>query len=318
MDKGFIFTILAFFIFCLYLYKRLIQPKSTTTKANLPPSPPGLPFIGNLHQLTACPHRGLFALSRRYGDTMLLHLGAKPVLVVSSATSACQVMKTHDVAFASRPQSGIFHHILYDGRDVAAAPYGEYWRQIRSVCVIQLLSNSRVRSYSEVRKEEVCLMIEKLNGVLGKEINMSEVFMGLTNDVVCKVAFGEKYGGKSDLARLLKEFVEVIGGFYVGDFVPWLGWISRASGMDARVERLQRELDGFLEGVVREHEDRKVIKGGDEDQRAKDFVDVLIDVQRDEAMGFPLERDSMKAIILETSALTVHKKNPLIIAPFSP
>ncbi|KAL8154161.1 hypothetical protein V2J09_011921 [Rumex salicifolius] len=301
MDEGSIFnafTIPALFLFCLFLYKRLTQPVSS----KLPPSPPGFPVIGNLHQLTSCPHRGLFALSRQYGDTMLIHLGAKPVLVVSSATSACHVLKTHDVAFASRPQSGMFHHLLYDGRDVAAAPYGEYWRQIKSVCVLQLLSSSRVRSYNQVRKEEVCSMMEKVRSLLGKEVNMNEVFMELMKDVICRVTIGKKCREKSELTRLLNEFEVLAGGFYVGDFIPWLRWTSRVSGLHARVERLRGELDGFLEGVVKEHEDQTVIKRDHKDECTKDFVDVLMDVQRDEAMGFPLERDSIKAIILDTFA----------------
>ncbi|CDY48166.1 BnaA06g16670D [Brassica napus] len=75
---------------------------------------------------------------------MLLHFGRVPVLVVSSADAARDVLKTHDV-FASRPQSKIFEKLMYNGRDVAVAPYGEYWRQMKtnrpSVCVLHLLSN---------------------------------------------------------------------------------------------------------------------------------------------------------------------------------
>ena len=65
---------------------------------------------------------------------MLLHFGRVPVLVVSSADAARDVLKTHDV-FASRPQSKIFEKLMYNGRDVAVAPYGEYWRQMKSSSV---------------------------------------------------------------------------------------------------------------------------------------------------------------------------------------
>ena len=64
---------------------------------------------------------------------MLLHFGRKPVLVVSSAEAASEIMKTHDLIFASRPKLKMFEILLYGRKDVASAPYGEYWRQIRSL-----------------------------------------------------------------------------------------------------------------------------------------------------------------------------------------
>ncbi|VVB04762.1 unnamed protein product [Arabis nemorensis] len=56
--------------------------------------------------------------------------------------AAKDILKTHDRIFASRPQSKIFQKLLYDGPDVAVAPYGEYWRQMKSVCSSSLLDLS--------------------------------------------------------------------------------------------------------------------------------------------------------------------------------
>ena len=62
---------------------------------------------------------------------MLLHLGSKPVLVASSSdTAARQIMKTHDLFFVSRPESSIADRLFHGSKDVAFAPYGEYWRQV--------------------------------------------------------------------------------------------------------------------------------------------------------------------------------------------
>ncbi|KAJ4822756.1 hypothetical protein Tsubulata_004144 [Turnera subulata] len=84
----------------LYLLKRLNKDK-----LNLPPSPPRLPIIGNLHQLSKLLNRCLLTLSEKYGPLRLLHLGQVPTLIVSSAEVAEKITKTHDVAFSGRPQT---------------------------------------------------------------------------------------------------------------------------------------------------------------------------------------------------------------------
>lgn len=122
----FLTTLLAF-LFLKSLFKRT----TTIPELNLPPSPWQLPVIGNLHQLSLHPHRAFHSLSLRYGPLMLLHFGRVPVLVVSSADGAYDVMKMHDLKFANRPKTKAIDIIMNGGRDVAFSCYGEYWRQMK-------------------------------------------------------------------------------------------------------------------------------------------------------------------------------------------
>lgn len=71
---------------------------------------------------------------------MHLKLGELSVIVVSSPRLAKDIMKTHDLAFANRPEAEATKMASYNYSDIAFSPYGEYWRQIRKVCVVQLLS----------------------------------------------------------------------------------------------------------------------------------------------------------------------------------
>ncbi|GKV33827.1 hypothetical protein SLEP1_g42279 [Rubroshorea leprosula] len=179
-------------LFSLPLYLKLRR----ASKLNLPPSPPKLPILGNLHQLGKLPHRSLLALSHKYGPLMFLHIGQSPTLVVSSAEMAREIMKNHDVVFSSRPNSMAAEILFYGRTDIGFAPYGEYWRQLRKICVLQLLSIKRVQSFQFVREEEVTVLIDKLRSAA---LERSSLPGGETEKLDMDEAFGLTTGKKSPL-----------------------------------------------------------------------------------------------------------------------
>ncbi|KAL2497184.1 Cytochrome [Abeliophyllum distichum] len=299
--SNWIVALFCFLVFIIFLCKGFYNDASRARKT-LPPSPPRFPVIGNLHQLGLHPHRSLQSLSKQYGPLLLLNLGSVPTLVVSSADAAREVMKDHDLIFSNRPKSSMAGKVFYGPKDIAFSPYGELWRQVRSICVLQLLSNKRVQSFRRVREEETTLMVEKIRqlGSSSSSINLSNVLLSLSNDIVCRVALGRKYGigEKGEKFKwLLKELGDLFGTFSVGDYIPWLAWISKFNGLDARVEKVAKAFDEFLEGIVEEHRDRT-----NDEARGSDFVHLLLEIQAENQAGFRLEIDVIKALILDVFA----------------
>ncbi|PHT89766.1 hypothetical protein T459_04879 [Capsicum annuum] len=77
------------------------------------------------HMAGGLPHRVLRDLAKKYGPLMHLQLGEVSAVVVTSSELAKQILKTHDLAFASRPKLSAMDIICYDSRDIVFSPYGE-------------------------------------------------------------------------------------------------------------------------------------------------------------------------------------------------
>ncbi|GFQ04614.1 cytochrome p450 71a6 [Phtheirospermum japonicum] len=195
------------------------------------------------------------------------------------------------------------------------ASYGKYWRQMMSICVLQLLSNKRVETFRRVREEETTVMVEKIGRLVSSSqiVNLNDVLMSLTNDVVSRAALGRKYGDHGEdkkFKKLLREFVELLVATSLRDYIPWLGWIDRVNGLDAKVERVAKQFDEFLESVIQEHRDGKTHDDREHRDEQKhddgdgyvDFVDILLEFQRENKSSSPVEDDTIKALIVDMFA----------------
>nr|XP_016435888.1 PREDICTED: cytochrome P450 71A4-like [Nicotiana tabacum] len=135
-------------------------------------------------------------------------------------------------------------------------------------------------------------------------INLRDLLYSLTENIISRVALGKKYneGERGIKAKAIPdEFGDLLGAFNVGDYIPWLEWLNKINGLDTRVEKVAKELDAFLESVIGEHMIRNK-KGEDSGGEAKDLMDVLLEIQNGNETGFPLQRDSLKALLLDIFA----------------
>ncbi|XP_047059191.1 cytochrome P450 71A1-like [Lolium rigidum] len=306
-----VFTLLvSIFSFLLFFTNKSRRPFGSNGGKRLPPSPWGFPILGHLPLLGPLPHRKLRSLAEAHGPVMLLRLGGVPTIVASSAAAAQEAMKTRDLAFASRPSVRMAERLLY-GRDMAFAPYGEYWRQARRVCVLHLLSARRVASFGRVREQEAAALLDRVRRRSGSPatMNLTDELISYTNAVISRATFGDDggYGINGGLAEVFADFEELLGTATVGEFVPWLAWVDTLMGLDAKAARMSKIMDGLLEQVIADHRQRRLTGGrlvgeGEEDHR--DFVDVLLDVSEagEDAGGIQFDTVGIKAIVLDMFA----------------
>nr|CAB3493013.1 unnamed protein product [Digitaria exilis] len=249
----------------------------------LPPCPWQLPVIGSLHHVLGdLPHRSLRRLSRRYGPhLMLLRFGEVPVVVVSSGEAARAVMRTHDAAFATRPQTATVRILSKEGQAIALAPYGDHWRWLRKVCAVELLSAARVRSFQPVRE----MMAARLVGAVAsggssdnKLVNLSEMMAAYVADTAVHAITGRRrlLHDRDGFLRYVDEAIRVASGVSLADLFP-SSWIAGAlSWRQAHKAEVYRQgLFQFLDAVITEHMERK-----SQDRQGKlqeeDLIDVLL------------------------------------------
>ncbi|CAN0872235.1 Cytochrome P450 83B1 [Linum grandiflorum] len=301
---------LPIFIFLLFLHHN--KPKND----NLPPGPPALPFLGNLLNIDhSAPHRSLYQLSQKYGPLMSVKQGRLPVLVVSSANMAREVMKTHDHIFCNRPSSLGTKRLTYNCRDMSFSPYGTYWREMRKTCIVHLFNSNKTQTFCPIRKSVVSKMIDDISNSASssdqrrRPFNLSKAMSSLTSTLVCRAAFGKSFEEEGELDLLLKEGEAMFTAFFFSDHYPLLGFLDRLTGLMGRLEKIYKVLDAFYQKIIDEHLNPKRLKP---EQEEEDMLDVLLRIKDDASSKVQLTFDHIKALIMDiffagtdTSAATV-------------
>ncbi|KAK9133628.1 hypothetical protein Scep_013156 [Stephania cephalantha] len=272
--------------------------------------PPKLPIIGNLHQLGHLPHRSLSKLSDIYGPVMLLRLGRVPLLVVSSAETAREILKTQDLNFCTRSSLLTLKRLSYNFLDVAFSPHSEYWKEMRRIFVQELMSSKRVHSFAPVRGEEVANMVDSISKSCAcsmRPVDLTEELFSLTNRVICRIAFGKSYQGRKfdggKFSEVVYEVMAVLGTFSASDFYPSsrIAWaVDMITGLKGRLERCFRDFDKFYQQIIDEHLERAENKQDDdeEEEEEEDIIDVLIGIMRDQSSAIHITADHIKAVIM--------------------
>lgn len=192
-----------------------------------PPGPLGLPVVGSILMLGDLPHRALEKLAKKYGSIMHITLGLVPTTVISSAESAELFLKAHDLVFSSRRGGEAHNYVSYGGKGLVFAQYGPYWRNIRKLCTMHLLSNAKTEMFKPIRRQEVVHFVESVKTAADSrsEIDVTDMVTAVIEDMTYRLIFGFK-DDRSDLRSSIEEDVMLTGVCNITDDIPFLGALN--------------------------------------------------------------------------------------------
>ncbi|KAK9278688.1 hypothetical protein L1049_028262 [Liquidambar formosana] len=261
------------------------------------PGPSGLPLLGLVLAFTgSATHRVLAKLSHTFHaiPLMAFSVGLTRFIISSHPDTAKEILSSS--AFADRPVKESAYELLFH-RAMGFAPYGEYWRTLRRISATHLFSPKRIACFGDFRRNIGLKMVDEIRLLMDKngEVEVRKLLhFGSLNNVMMSV-FGKFYefsegsnGDGCELEGLVSEGYELLGIFNWSDHFPVLGWLD-LQGVRKRCRKLVDRVNVFVGKIIEDHRLKRVengaVSGGDGDDSSGDFVDVLLDLEKENRLS---------------------------------
>nr|AHG06398.1 cinnamic acid 4-hydroxylase [Albuca bracteata] len=230
-------------------------------KLRLPPGPLPVPVFGNWLQVgDDLNHRNLTALARKFGEVLLLRMGQRNLVVVSSPSLARDVLHTHGVEFGSRTRNVVFDIFTGEGQDMVFTVYGEHWRKMRRIMTVPFFTNKVVGQYRFGWEDEAGRVVDDVRShpkAASEGIVLRRRLQLMMYNNMYRIMFDRRFESEDDplfvklkalngeRSRLAQSFE-----YNYGDFIPILrpflrGYLRLCKQVKDR--RLQLFKDYFLE-----------------------------------------------------------------------
>ncbi|XVF59521.1 hypothetical protein PTKIN_Ptkin07bG0282600 [Pterospermum kingtungense] len=279
---------------CIYQSKKLSNPTPGERSCIAPQAAGALPIIGHMHHFgrQQLRHKTLGFMADKYGPVFSLRLGSHKALVLSSWEMAKECFTVHDKVFSCRPRVAASKHLCYNFAMFGFTPYGSFWRELRKIAIVELLSNHRIDLLKHIRASEVKIAIRELyksylskgSGELEVLVDMKQWFADLTHNIALRMVGGRRYFGpnadcEEEEARrtqkVTRDFSSMFGVFVLSDWIPFLGWLD-LQGHEKAMKRTATELDTIVGGWLEEHKQKRLSSGGLIEEQ--DFMDVMLNI----------------------------------------
>ncbi|KAF2097329.1 putative cytochrome P450 oxidoreductase [Rhizodiscina lignyota] len=202
----------------------LVRWYTTRDRLPLPPGPPALPIIGNLHQAPS-KHAWLqfHEWTKQYGPIFKVQFGRDTIIVLGDYWTAHELLNRRSANFSSRPWKPFAADCLYKGLHILLRPYDAQYK-LHQKMEAPLLNAGVSRLYTPIQDLESCQLVQELF----ENTDFAFLLHRFAASVAYALVFGfrirtghEQEMGKAEivLERLVKAFKP---GMWIVDTFPFL------------------------------------------------------------------------------------------------
>ncbi|KAJ6727980.1 PREMNASPIRODIENE OXYGENASE-LIKE [Salix koriyanagi] len=201
-------------------------------------------------------------------------------------------------AASNRPHPLVASILFYNSKGFGFAPYGDYWRELRKIAILEMLSAKRVRSFKSIREEEVSDFIGSIRAKEGSPINLSRMIFSLGNGIIARSIIRKKCKTHEAFLPIVDELMQALGGLNMVDAFPSSRFFHMVSRVRSRLERMHREADEILDSIISESRANSGLASKMGKNEAEDLLGVLLNLQEHGNPDSQLTISSIKATIL--------------------
>ncbi|KAJ0971363.1 hypothetical protein J5N97_019322 [Dioscorea zingiberensis] len=241
-----------------------------------PPAVPGLPLIGNLHQLKSKkPHQTFAKWAEVYGPIYSIRLGSNMMVVLNSTEVVKEAMVTKFSSISTRKLSQALTVLTSNKSLVAMSDYDEYHKMVKRYILASLLGKTaqkRNRGHRDIMVENTLnkLFVE-IKEDPNRAVNLREAFKAELFRLALKQAIGKDVDSiyVEELGKELskKEMFEILvvdpmmGAIEVDwrDFFPYMKWVPNKS-LEMKIETMATRRRALTKALIMEQK-KRIAKG---------------------------------------------------------
>src|ERR1700744_552978 len=205
---GFVFLLVA------WMANSILIPK----RKKLPPGPPRLPIIGNLHQAPQVnPWRTYQEWSKQYGPIFSLQYGLNTIIMLGTHKAAHDLLDKRSNIYSSRPRVVMGGEIVSKGYRTVLMPYGQRWRDHQRVqtAFVNIRASQNYRPLQELES------LQLINELLEPDADFSDRYHRYSSSLIFGLAYGRRTprGDEREVLgidQLMRNFV------YAARVVTWI------------------------------------------------------------------------------------------------
>ncbi|KAH9476426.1 Cytochrome P450 monooxygenase [Psilocybe cubensis] len=247
-------------------------------EANLPPGPPTIPVLGNIHLL---PRKFMFVKfsewAKEYGGIFSLKIANSTMIVLSDMRAVKEILDDHSIETSSRPFFYALEAVTNGKFFLLASSDNESWKVGRKLTQLFMTSQA-AHSHARIAEQE---SIQLLHDILESPLDICQHFTRYTFSAITSLTFGRREPNHD--SPKIREFADYIRNFTNTispeaapvDLIPILKYIPERFAPWKRLWKVTQAQQQALYYSLLEYTESKV-RGGN---GSGSFVETLLEKQ---------------------------------------